>query len=76
MWTLNETNPIANSNGISMKTFNQYNWDYVMTMTYSDYCEVLGDNTTSYIKIAHKFLNDKDAPDDKALRYYMCMREK
>lgn len=75
-WSLNETNSVANSNGVSMKNFNQYDWNYVMNMVYSDYCEVLGDNTTSYIKLAHKFLNDKDAPDGKALRYYMCMKNK
>lgn len=75
-WTVNETNSVANSNSVSMKNFNEYDWNYVMNMVHSDYCEVLGDNTTSYIKLAHKFLNDKDAPDGKALRYYMCMKEK
>lgn len=46
-----------------------------MNMIYSDYCEVLGDNVTSYVRMAHKFLNDKDAPDGKALRYAMCMKK-
>lgn len=75
-WSLSETDSVANNNNISMKTFNQYDWNYVMNIMYSDYCEVLGDNTTSYIKLAHKFLNDKDAPEGKALRYYLCMKDK
>lgn len=33
------------------------------------------DNVTSYVRMAHKFLNDKDAPDGKALRYAMCMKK-
>ena len=45
-----------------------------MNMIYSDYCEVLGDNVTSYVRMAHKFLNDKDAPDGKALRYAICKK--
>ena len=47
----------------------------LMNMIYSDYCEMLGDNVTSYVRMAHKFLNDKDAPDGKALRYAMCMKK-
>lgn len=75
-WSLSDTNSAASNNGINMRMFNQYDWNYVMNMMYSDFCEVLGDNTISYIKLAHKFLNDKDAPDGKALRYYLCMRDK
>lgn len=61
--------------GISFRDFNEYDWNYAMNMIYSDYCEVLGDNVTSYVRMAHKFLNDKDAPDGKALRYAMCMKK-
>lgn len=75
-WSVEETNSVARSNGISFRDFNEYDWNYAMNMIYSDYCEVLGDNVTSYVRMAHKFLNDKDAPDGKALRYAMCMKKK
>lgn len=74
-WSVEETNSVARSNGISFRDFNEYDWNYAMNMIYSDYCEVLGDNVTSYVRMAHKFLNDKDAPDGKALRYAMCMKK-
>ena len=74
-WTLEETNQVAKNSGISFTKFNEYDWNYVMNMMYSDYCEVLGENVVSYVKMANKFLNDKDAPDGKALRYAMCMKK-
>lgn len=74
-WTVEETNQVARSNGISFRDYNEYDWNYTMNMFYSDYCEVLGDNVSSYIKMSCKFLEDKDAPEGKALRYAMCMKK-
>lgn len=74
-WTVSETTQVAKNNGIVFKNFNEYDWNYVMNMIYSDYCNVLGDNLVSYIKLSHKFLDDKDAPEGKALRYSMCMKK-
>lgn len=74
-WTVQETSNVGRSSGVSFKDFNEYDWNYVMNMIYSDYCEVLGDNVMSYVKMANKFLNDKDAPEGKALRYAMCMKK-
>lgn len=74
-WKISDTTQVARNSGISFSKFNEYDWNYVMNMIYSDYCEVLGDNVMSYVKMANKFLNDKDAPDGKALRYYMCMKD-
>ena len=74
-WTVAETTQVARANGIMFKTFNEYDWNYVMNMIYSDYCTVLGDNLISYVKMSDKFLNDKDAPEGKALRYSMCMKK-
>ena len=71
----NTTGRATSTNGVSFRDFNEYDWNYAMNMIYSDYCEVLGDNVTSYVRMAHKFLNDKDAPDGKALRYAMCMKK-
>ena len=73
-WSVEETTQVGKNAGIMFVGFNEYDWNYVMNMVYSDYCEVLGDNVASYIKIAEKFIHDKDAPDGKPLRYYMCMK--
>lgn len=74
-WSVAETTQVARSNGIPFTKFNEYDWNYVMNMIYSDYCTVLGDNLISYVKMSHKFLDDKDAPEGKALRYAMCMKK-
>lgn len=72
-WSLDESTSVANANGISFDIFNEYDWNYVMNMMYSDYCNVFGDNLPYYIDMSKKFLYDKDAPDGKALRYYFAM---
>lgn len=72
-WTLEQTDSVASSTGFKFDHYNHYDYCYVMNMLYSDYCKVLGDNYNSYAKMAEKFLNDKDAPKGKALRYYLAM---
>lgn len=74
-WTVAETTQVAKTNGIPFTKFNEFDWNYTMNMIYSDYCEVLGDNVVSYVKMAEKFLNDKDAPEGKALRYALSMKK-
>ena len=74
-WTVAETSQVARNAGIAFTKFNEYDWNYTMNMIYSDYCEVLGENVMSYVKMANKFLNDKDAPEGKALKYAMCMKK-
>lgn len=74
-WTVAETTQVARTAGIAFTKFNEYDWNYTMNMIYSDYCEVLGESVMSYVKMANKFLNDKDAPEGKALKYAMCMKK-
>lgn len=74
-WDLDQTTQVANSNGILFDNFNEYDWNYVMNMVYSDYVNIFGDNLAYYIKLAMKFLIDKDAPEGKALRYYMALHD-
>jgi hypothetical protein len=45
---------------------------YVLNMIYSDLYES-GRSDSEYVKDAVKFINDKDAPHDKAERYYRAM---
>lgn len=73
-WTLEQTNSVAKSNGIAFDKFNEYDWNYVMNMMYSDYYGAVPNEVNSYTKLAKKFLEDKDASKGKALQYYLAMR--
>ena len=73
-WDLASTTQVAKNNGISFNRFNEYDWSYVMNMLYSDYYKVLENDLTLYVKMANAFLNDKDAPEGKALKYYIAMK--
>ena len=72
-WNIADTTSVAKSNGISFDKFNEYDWCYVMNMMYSDYYGSVNNDTNTYAKMAIKFLNDKDAPSGKALKYYLAM---
>jgi len=72
-WTLEQTNAVARQNNIAFDKFNEYDWNYVMNMMYSDYYGAVSNDTTSYVRLAKKFLDDKDAKDGKAFKYYSLM---
>ena len=72
-WNIADTTSVAKSNGVSFDKFNEYDWCYVMNMMYSDYYGSVNNDTNTYAKMAVKFLNDKDAPSGKALKYYLAM---
>lgn len=74
-WSYEQSLQLAQRAGINFNTvhFNEWDWYYVINMIYSDYYGVLTDDTTSYIRVAQAFLDDKDAPDGKAYRYYKAM---
>ena len=74
-WNLEQTNSVAKQYGISFNHFNEFDFNYVMNMIYSDYYGVFPNETTYYVKMAEKFLKDKDAPDGKALKYYLAMED-
>ena len=74
-FSLEQTNNIIRSNNIVLEKFNQYDFNYAMNMIYSDFYGTILNDTSSYLKMALKFLNDKDAPDGKAFRYYIAMHE-
>lgn len=73
-WALEDTNSVAKSLGISFDSFNEYDWNYVMNMMYSDYYGAVSNDTSSYAKLAKKFLMDKDGKEGKAFCYYMAMK--
>ena len=70
-WKLADTTQVANNNGITFDHFNEYDWCYVMNMMYSDYYKVIGADVNTYAKMSKYFIMDKDAPEGKALKYYL-----
>ena len=72
-WSIEQTNQVARSNDIEFTHFNEYDWNYVMNMMYSDYFGSVPNDVQTYAKMAKKFLCDKDAEDGKALKYYITV---
>jgi hypothetical protein len=70
-WEIEQTRPFMAPRGI---TCDAWEWAAVMNMMYSDYCKVARKNSVDrpefYADLAAAFLEDKDAPEDKAGRYY------
>ena len=73
-WSLEQTNNVAKNNGVTFEHFNEYDWNYVMNMMYSDYYKAGGSDVNFYVELAKAFLMDKDAPEGKALKYYLAMK--
>ena len=74
-WSVEQTTMVARNSGIEFKDFNEYDWNYVMNMVYSDFYGAVPNETQAYVKVAKKFLEDKDASVGKALRYYFAMKD-
>ena len=72
-WSVEQTTSVAKQNGIAFTKFNEYDWNYVMNMFYSDFYGVITNDVSFYVKMSAAFLEDKDAPEGKALRYYLAM---
>lgn len=73
-WNLTDSNNLAKQIGISFTNFNEYDWNYVLNMIYSDYYGSINNDVSTYAKLARKFIEDKDAPEGKALKYYLAMK--
>ena len=74
-WTVEQTNSVAKNMGISFTNFNEYDFNYVMNMLYSDYYGAVNNDPNTYARMAKKFLDDKDAYGGKAFRYYLAMKK-
>lgn len=74
-WRVEQTNSVAKSLGVSFIDFNEYDFNYVMNMLYSDFYGCINSDTSTCGKMAKAFLEDKDAPKGKALKYYIAMKE-
>ena len=74
-WNLNQTTQVAKQSGVSFSNFNEYDWNYVINMIYSDYYGSVPNEVNTYVRMALKFLDDKDAKEGKALKYYLSMKD-
>lgn len=74
-WSVEQTTSAARQSGVTFDKFNEYDWNYVMNMIYSDYYGAIPNETQAYIKLSKKFLEDKDAEEGKALKYYMTFKD-
>lgn len=68
-WNKETTDRVLEAKGYD---FNYCDWYYVLNMIYSDYYKS-GRSDDTYIELAYDFLEDQDAPEDKAKRYYRAM---
>ena len=70
-WDLEQAKIYMEPRGV---TCEPWKWAAVMNMMYSDYCKAARKNSVDrpefYADLAAAFLEDKDAPEDKAGRYY------
>lgn len=73
-WSLEQTNSVAKNNNIPFSKYNEYDFNYVMNMIYSDYYGAVPNDISTYTRLALKFLEDKDAKEGKAYCYYMAMK--
>lgn len=85
LWTVEQTTKVGKDIGIDFDkwNYNQYTFNYVMNMMRSDYYlefkqmfstsplmkQTILDSASFYAHLAKAWLNDEDAPPDKALRY-------
>jgi hypothetical protein len=74
-WTVDQTSSVARDLNLSFSNYNKYDWNFVMNMIYSDYYGVVSNDLMVYAKLAKKFIEDKDAPEGKALKYYLGMHD-
>ncbi len=73
-WDINQTDSMAKSNNVQFTHFNNYDFNYVMNMLYSDFYQIYANDTAVYVRLAKAWIMDKDAPEGKAFRYYMAMK--
>lgn len=74
-WSVDDTTSVAAKYGVQLgEKLNRYDWNYAMNMVYSDFYGAVPDELQYYVRMAKKFVEDKDMPCGKAYRYYQSMR--
>lgn len=54
--------------GLSWEKYNKFDWYFTLNMIASDYAGIVED--VKFVEIAKAWLEDKDVPEGKALRYW------
>ncbi len=54
--------------GLSWEKYNKFDWYFTLNMIASDYAGIVED--VKFVEIAKAWLDDKDVPEGKALRYW------
>lgn len=70
-WDVVQSTDIAKQYNVDLNNYNEYDWNYVLNMIYSDYYGAVPNDLTYYVKLANKFINDKDTVCGKVLKYYL-----
>lgn len=71
-YSLEEVNKIRRDYNINL---NENDFYFVINMLYSDYSKLLNNDLSLYVKMTCLFIEDEDAPEGKALKYYLSMRK-
>ena len=69
-WDMEQTTQAARQVGIQFTSFNMCDWYYTLNMMWSDYSNVFGNDSNTYISLAKAWLMDPDVPEGTAWRYY------
>lgn len=67
-WTMEQTNIIANQQGIEHKA----DFYYAINMLHSDFAKVLGNDNSTYIKLAKAYMLDPDASEGKVFNIWLA----
>lgn len=67
-YTKAQTDELAKKLGLNFSTYNDWDWYFTFNMIATDYNNILEPN--SYAKVAKAWLEDVDAPEGKAFRYW------
>lgn len=65
-WNMEETNRLAEQHGIEHKA----DYYYTINMLYSDFSQVLGNDSSLYAKLAKAYMCDPDAPKGKVFEVW------
>lgn len=69
-WTYDQTTSVLKSKNYD---FEEADWYVCLNMIWSDYYKS-GRSDDTYIELAYDFLDDIDAPECKAKKYYLAMK--
>lgn len=72
-WPYADTTSVANSAGVQFTAYNTWDWYYTLNMIYSDFYSVFGSDVNMYVRTAKAWIEDKDAPEGKAFKYFSAM---